>query len=73
MGLGETETPFLKDAHRLSCALGPRAKQKLHRNLGQTRMVLGESPGKTGGDRDSMWGNDSGGKGLWNNHQHVFF
>ena len=36
MGLGEMETPFLKGAHRLSHALGPRAKQSLHRNLGQT-------------------------------------
>ena len=35
-GLGEMETPFLKGAHRLSRALGPRAKQSLHRNLGQT-------------------------------------
>ena len=26
MGLGETETPFLKGAHGLSCALGPRAE-----------------------------------------------
>ena len=36
MGLGETETPFLKGAHGLSRALGPRAKQSLYRNLGQT-------------------------------------
>ena len=35
LGLGDTETPFLKEVHRLSCALGPRAKQSLHRNLGQ--------------------------------------
>ena len=25
----------MKGAHRLSCALGPRAKQRLHRNLSQ--------------------------------------
>ena len=36
MGLGEMETPFLKRAHMFSCAQGPRAKQRLHRNLGQT-------------------------------------
>ena len=30
------ETPFLKGTHRLACALGPRAKQRPHRNLGQT-------------------------------------
>ena len=33
---GEMETPFLKGAHRHSHTLGPRAKQSLHRNLGQT-------------------------------------
>jgi len=26
MGLGETQTPFLKGADMLSCALGPSAK-----------------------------------------------
>ena len=36
MELGEMEALFLKNAHRLSSALGPRAKLKLHRNLGQT-------------------------------------
>ena len=47
MGLGEMETPFLKGAHRLSRALGPRAKQGLHRNLGQTRLqFLGDLLGK---------------------------
>ena len=30
------KTPLFKGAHRLSCALGPRVKQRLHRNLGQT-------------------------------------
>ena len=30
----ETETPFFKGTHRLSSTLGPRAKQRLHRNLG---------------------------------------
>ena len=35
-GLGETETPFIKGTHRILRALGPRAKQSLHRNLGQT-------------------------------------
>ncbi len=36
MGLGEMETPFLKGTPRLSHALGPRAKQSLYSNLGQT-------------------------------------
>lgn len=41
-GLGEIETPFLKGAHRLSRVLGPRAKQSLHRNLGQTWLQFSE-------------------------------
>ena len=36
IGLGEIETPFLTGTHRLSCVLGPRAKQRLHRNLSHT-------------------------------------
>ena len=35
-GLGEMETDLLKGIHRLSCELGPRAKQIFHKNLGQT-------------------------------------
>ena len=35
-GLGETETPFLKGTYKLSCALDPREKWRLHRNLSQT-------------------------------------
>ena len=42
MGLGETETPFLKGTHRLSRELGPRAKQSL------LTAVLQGQPGKTG-------------------------
>ena len=30
------QTPLWEGAHRLSCALGPKAKQRLHKNLGQT-------------------------------------
>ena len=44
-GLEEMEIPFLKGAHRLSHALGPRAKQSLQGNL---TAVLGGHPGKTG-------------------------
>ena len=36
MGLGKVETPLLKSTHSLSCELGPRAKQRIHRNLGHT-------------------------------------
>ena len=63
MGLGETETTFLKGTHRLSCVLGPGS------NL---TAVLGGSHGKTGGDCGSLWGKDIGGKALGNIHQHEF-
>ena len=47
MGLGEMATPFLKGAHRLSCALGPQGKVVAPMELGQTRLkfledLLGE-------------------------------
>ena len=43
------ETPFLKGTHRRSHALGPRAKQSLHRNLGQTQLqFLQDLLGKLG-------------------------
>ena len=35
-GLGEKETPHLESSHKVSHALGPRAKQWLHKTLGQT-------------------------------------
>ena len=40
---GGNGDPFLKGAHRLSCVLGPRAKQRLHRYLGQTRLQFLEN------------------------------
>ena len=42
-GLEETETPFLKGTNKFSCALGPRAKLWLHKNLGQTYLYVLES------------------------------
>ena len=49
MGLGEMETPFLKGTHRISHALGPRAKKSLHRNLSQTSLpFLEDLLGKQG-------------------------
>jgi len=42
LGLGEMETSLLKGTHRLSGALGPSAKQRLHRRLGQTCLQLME-------------------------------
>ena len=68
----ETETPFLKGTHRISCALGPRAKQRLHRNLAQISLqFLEELLGKRG-DCSLLWEKPIGGKVLGNNHQHIF-
>ena len=45
----QTEIPLLEGVHKLSCALGPRAKQWLHKSLGQTYLgVLGGSPCEAG-------------------------
>ena len=67
--MGETEPPLLKGAHRLSWAPGPRAKQRLHRNLGEIGLrflddLLGKQESR--GDSGSLWGKDTGGKVLWN-------
>ena len=37
-GWGETETTFLEDTHKVSCALGLSTKQCLHRNQRQTHI-----------------------------------
>ena len=50
--LGETETPLLEDAHKFSHALGPRAKQWLHRNC--ARPTCG-SWRFSGGGRSQLW------------------
>ena len=42
--LGETETPLLEGVHQVSCALGLRSKQGLHKNLGQTYLQVLEGP-----------------------------
>ena len=56
-GLGKTDTQFLKGAHRFSCALGPRAKQSLHRNLGWTSLqFLEDFLGKQGETVDHCGG-----------------
>ena len=34
-GVGGKDTTFLKSTHRISCVLGPKVKQSLHRNLDQ--------------------------------------
>ena len=74
-GLWETETPCLKGAHRLSCALGPRIKGKAKSSSesgSNLTAVLGGCPGKTGGDCSLLRGKDIGGRALGNIHQHVF-
>ena len=48
-GLGKMETLLLKGTQRLSCALGPRAKQRCHNNLGQAYLwFLEDLLGKQG-------------------------
>ena len=48
-GIEEIGTPLLKGAHRVSCALDPRAKQRIHKNLGQTYLqILEDLLGKQG-------------------------
>ena len=46
----ETDTtPLFEGAHRISCALGPGAQERLHKNLGQTYLqVLEGLLGKRG-------------------------
>ena len=39
-GLGKTEAPLLEGAHRISSALGPRTKEGLYKNLGQTYLQI---------------------------------
>ena len=39
--LGETETPLLEGAHKVSCAPGPRGKKQWpHKRLGQTYLLI---------------------------------
>ena len=73
MGLQETETTLLKGAHKCSCALGPRAKKRLHRNLSQTYLRFLED--LLGNQRVMrlLVGEGHVGKGLGNNHQHDLF
>ena len=75
-GLGEMETPLLKGTHRISCALGPRAKQRLYRNLGQTCLwFLEDVLEKQGVSVAHSGGRILEAKVLGiiiSNHQHVF-
>lgn len=41
-GTKERETALLEGAHKVSFALGPRAKQRPHKNLRQTYMLFVE-------------------------------
>ena len=55
LGLGETETPLLEGACKVSHALGPRTRQYLHRNLGQTYLwILKGLPGVGGSPREVL-------------------
>ena len=59
---------------QVSCALGPRAKQRLHVNLSQIYLQVSEYfLGKQGGSCDLLWGKDIGGRGFRNDHWHESF
>ena len=55
-GLGKTETPLLEGTHKVSHALGPRAKA-VTRNLHQTCLLVSEAVlGEVEGICSSPWG-----------------
>ena len=63
-GLGETEIPPLEGAHKVSRALGPRAKQWIHRSLSQTYLqVLEVLLGRQGSAMAHCGGKDTVGGG----------
>ena len=63
-GLGETETPRLEGTNKVLCALGPRAKQGLCKNL-EDPMGFGGSTGKTRSSCGLLWRKkNGGGRGL---------
>ena len=62
-GWRETETPLFEGTHKVSCALGPWAKQWLHRSLGQTYLwVLEALLGRRGSAVAHCRGKDTGGR-----------
>ena len=62
-GMGETETLLLEGAHKVSCTLGPRPKQWLHRSLGQTFLwVLEHLLGRWESAVARCGGKDTGGR-----------
>ena len=67
-GPEQTETPLLEGEHRLSCTLGPRAKQRFHKKLGHSYLKILEVFWKIGGSYGSLWGQDIGGRIPRNNH-----
>ena len=73
MGLGETETPFLKGRHtQASMCTGSQGKtETTWESMSDQTAVLEGSPGKTGGDCGALLEKDIGGKVL-RNHQCVF-
>ena len=53
----------MEAAHKFTCVLGPRGKERLHKNLGQTYLGLRVSLGKVGVSFGSLWRQDTGGRG----------
>ena len=69
---GGNETPFLKGTHRLSRALGSRAKQSLQRNLVKPDCSSWRTSWENRGECGLLWGKDIGSKALRNIQQHAF-
>ena len=68
-GLEEIETPPWEGTHKVSCALGPREKQWLHRSLGQTYLLFLEGLlGRWGAIVTHCRDKDTGGRGRGECH-----
>ena len=71
MGLGGMGTPFVKGTHRLSCTLGPRAKQSLYES-GSKLTSFWWTSWENSSECGLWWGKDIGSKALGNIHQCAF-
>ena len=70
---GGNRNPILERCTQAFMCTGSQGKAETPLKSGSDlTAVLGRSPGKTGGDFSSLQGKDIGGKGLGNNHQHMF-
>ena len=70
---GGNGEPILERCTQAFMCTGSEGKAETPKESGSDLIaLLRGSPGKTGGGCGSLWVKDTGGKGLWNNHQCVF-